>query len=61
MTLSNSNISAKTDLDCEWLILVQPSYTVQMQVVNYTETPKCSSNETHCVCSSVQVTTILIL
>ncbi|XP_029345465.1 cubilin isoform X2 [Acyrthosiphon pisum] len=55
MTLSNSNISAKTDLDCEWLILVQPSYAVQMHVVNYTETPKCPSNETNCVCSSVQI------
>jgi len=61
ISLNNSNISAKTDLNCKWLILVQPSYAVQMQVVNYTEKPKCSSNETNCVCSSLQVTTILIL
>jgi len=60
-TLNNSNISGKTDLDCGWLILVEPSYVVQMQVVTYTETPKCSSNETNCVCSSVQVTIILII
>ncbi|XP_029345463.1 cubilin isoform X3 [Acyrthosiphon pisum] len=54
-TLNNSNISLKTDLDCGWLILVKPSYVAQFQVTIYTETPKCSSNATDCVCSSIQI------
>ncbi|CAI6368736.1 unnamed protein product [Macrosiphum euphorbiae] len=54
-TLNNSNILLKTDLDCGWIILVKPSYVVQFQVAVYTETPKCSSNATNCVCSSIQI------
>lgn len=48
-------MSVKTYLDCEWLILVEPSYVVQFQVITYNETPKCSLNTTDCRCSSIQV------
>lgn len=44
-----------TDLDCGWLILVEPSYVVQIQVVSYTEIPDCHLNTTDCKCSSIQV------
>uniref|UniRef100_A0A2H8TEF1 Cubilin n=1 Tax=Melanaphis sacchari TaxID=742174 RepID=A0A2H8TEF1_9HEMI len=53
-TLKVPKMSVKTFLDCEWLILVEPSYVVQFQVITYTETPKCSLNTTDCRCSSIQ-------
>ncbi|XP_022177373.1 cubilin-like [Myzus persicae] len=53
-TLKVPKMTAKTYLDCGWLILLEPSYVVQMQVVTYTETPKCSLNTTDCRCSSIQ-------
>lgn len=54
-TLKVPKMSVKTYLDCGWLILVEPSYVVQFQVITYTETPKCSLNTTDCRCSSIQV------
>ncbi|KAL5234243.1 hypothetical protein ACI65C_001653 [Semiaphis heraclei] len=53
-TLKVPKMSVKTYLDCGWLILLEPSYVVQMQVITYTETPKCSLNTTDCRCSSLQ-------
>ncbi|KAL4149890.1 hypothetical protein QTP88_003741 [Uroleucon formosanum] len=53
-TLRVPKISTKTYLDCGWLILLEQSYVAQMQVVIYTETPKCSLNTTDCRCSSLQ-------
>lgn len=54
-TLKVPKISTKTYLNCGWLILLEQSYVAQMQVVTYTETPKCSLNTTDCRCSSLQV------
>jgi len=60
-TLKAPNITVKTGMDCGWLILVEPSYVIQMQGVSYTESPKCSSNTTNCICNSVQVTIIYLI
>ncbi|VVC39263.1 EGF-like, conserved site,EGF-like calcium-binding domain,CUB domain,EGF domain,EGF-like calcium- [Cinara cedri] len=53
-TLKSLKMPIKSNLDCGWLILVEPSYVVQVQVVNYVETPKCPLNTTNCRCSSIQ-------
>ncbi|VVC39264.1 EGF-like, conserved site,EGF-like calcium-binding domain,CUB domain,EGF domain,EGF-like calcium- [Cinara cedri] len=47
-TLKLPKFPEKTTLDCGWLILVEPSYTVKIQVVNYVETPKCPSHAMGC-------------
>lgn len=52
-TLKAPKFPTKTYLDCGWLILVEPSYTVMIQVVNYTGIPKCPSDTPDC--SSIQV------
>lgn len=59
-TLKAPRLPTKTNLDCGWLILVEPSYVVKVQVISYTETPKCPLNTTNCRCSSIQVTCIII-
>jgi len=59
-TLKSPRLPTKTNLDCGWLILVEPSYRVQVQVISYTETPKCPLNTTGCGCSSIQVVIIII-
>lgn len=58
--LKSPTLPTKTNLDCGWLILVEPSYVVQVQLVNYAETPKCPFNATDCRCSSIQVTDCLL-
>ncbi|XP_050435751.1 cubilin [Adelges cooleyi] len=53
-TLESPKRLKRTSLDCGWLVIVNSSYAVQIQMVKYTETPKCSTNSTSCGCSSIQ-------
>lgn len=53
--LKAPNLPIKTDFNCGWLILADPSYEVQVELISYSETPKCPLNSTSCECSSIQV------
>lgn len=53
--LKTPKLPVKSNLDCGWLILAEPSYVVQIQMLNYTEIPKCPVNTTDCRCSFIKV------
>jgi hypothetical protein len=53
--LKTPKLPVKSIMDCGWLILAEPSYVVQIQLLNYTEIPKCPVNTTDCRCSSIKV------
>ncbi|XP_050535178.1 cubilin [Daktulosphaira vitifoliae] len=51
--LKSPKMPANSQLDCGWLIIVDPSYTIQIQILSYIEAPRCSINSTKCGCSHI--------